>query len=124
PVCLAVVPFAIGYEQAGIPREHWHSGETFALERNPALVRFLRALIRSGRLAVALYGYPHQAFAGDCVVQAAPHLPARASGGTADMPRSGVTAAVPAPPSKRGGPGLKRRGADAATSASRRTTGR
>src|SRR5438034_6624971 len=25
PVCLAVVPFAIGYEQPGIPREHWHS---------------------------------------------------------------------------------------------------
>ena len=37
PVCLAVVPFAIGYEQRGIPREHWHSGESFALERNPAL---------------------------------------------------------------------------------------
>ena len=45
PVCLAVVPFAIGYEQPGIPPEHWHSGESFALERNPALVSFLRELI-------------------------------------------------------------------------------
>src|SRR5439155_15226564 len=34
PVGLATVPFAIGYERAGIPREHWHSGNAFPLERN------------------------------------------------------------------------------------------
>ena len=62
PVCLAVVPFAIGYEQRGIPREHWHSGESFALERNPALVTFLRELIRSGRASIALHGCTHQDF--------------------------------------------------------------
>ena len=38
PVCLAVVPFAIGYRQPGIPREHWHSGESFPLEHNVELV--------------------------------------------------------------------------------------
>src|SRR5437867_11106029 len=54
PVCLAVVPFAIGYEQAGIPAAHWHSGESFALDRNPALVDFLRRLIRARRVTIAL----------------------------------------------------------------------
>ena len=39
PVCLATVPFAIGYERTGIPREHWHSGEAFPLERNAAAGR-------------------------------------------------------------------------------------
>ena len=33
PVCLATVPFAIGYERSGIPREHWHSGQAFPLEQ-------------------------------------------------------------------------------------------
>jgi hypothetical protein len=42
PVCLATVPFAIGYERKGIPEEHWHSRESFPLEQNPALVTFLR----------------------------------------------------------------------------------
>jgi predicted deacetylase len=60
PICLAVVPFAIGYEQAGIPPAHWHSGESFALERNVALVAFLRELIRSGRVTIALHGHTHQ----------------------------------------------------------------
>ena len=47
PVCLATVPFAIGYERAGIPREHWHDGEAFALERNGALTAFLDTLSSS-----------------------------------------------------------------------------
>ena len=37
PVCLATVPFAIGYQRLGIPPEHWTSGEAFPLERNAAL---------------------------------------------------------------------------------------
>ena len=83
PVCLAVVPFAVGYEQAGIPPEHWHSGEMFALERNPVLVGFLRELIRSGRITVALHGYSHQDFPGGYEFQAAPDLPARLGRGRA-----------------------------------------
>ena len=39
PVCLATVPFAIGYERAGIPREHWHSGEAFPLAENGSWCR-------------------------------------------------------------------------------------
>jgi len=81
PVCLAVVPFAIGYEQPGIPQAHWHSGESFALDRNRELVVFLRKLIASGRATVALHGYTHQDFADGYEFQAAPDLPDRVQRG-------------------------------------------
>jgi predicted deacetylase len=74
PVCLAVVPFAIGYEQPGIPREHWHSGESMPLDRNSALVTFLRELIAARRVTVALHGYTHQDFPDGYEFQAAPDL--------------------------------------------------
>ena len=72
PVCLAVVPFAIGYEQPGIPRAHWHSGESFALDRNPELVAFLRELIAARRVTIALHGYTHQDYPDGFEFQAAP----------------------------------------------------
>jgi hypothetical protein len=72
PVCLATVPFAIGYERAGIPEEHWHSGEAFALERNPELVVALKQLVASGRATMALHGYTHQDFPEGYEFQAAP----------------------------------------------------
>jgi predicted deacetylase len=83
PICLAVVPFAVGYEQAGIPRAHWHSGESFALERNAALVAFLRELIRSGRVTIALHGYTHQDYRDGYEFQAAPDLADRVRHGRA-----------------------------------------
>src|SRR5579862_5036927 len=76
PVCLAVVPFAVGYEQKGIPREYWHSDESFALERNPGLVSFLRELIQSKRATIALHGCTHQDYPDGYEFQAAPD-PAR-----------------------------------------------
>jgi hypothetical protein len=72
PVCLATVPFAIGYERAGIPREHWSSGESFPLERNAPLVAFLRSLVARGRATIALHGYTHQDYPGGFEFQAAP----------------------------------------------------
>ena len=72
PVCLAVVPFAIGYEQPGIPREHWHSGESFPLERNGELVKFLKELIAAGRVTIALHGCTHEDFADGYEFEAAP----------------------------------------------------
>src|ERR1700693_2939078 len=72
PVCLATVPFAIGYERAGIPPEHWHSGEAFALERNAGLVSSLKQLVASGRATIALHGYTHQDFPDGYEFQAAP----------------------------------------------------
>jgi predicted deacetylase len=81
PVCLATVPFAIGYERAGIPREHWHSGEMFALERNPALVAALVDLVRRRRATIALHGYTHQDFPEGYEFQAAPDLERRVADG-------------------------------------------
>ena len=77
PVCLAVVPFAIGYEQPGIPREHWHTGQSMPLDRNPDLVTLLRELIAARRVTVALHGYTHQDYADGYEFQAAPDLPDR-----------------------------------------------
>ena len=72
PVCLATVPFAIGYERLGIPRQHWHSGEAFALERNTELVPALRELVGKGRATIALHGYTHQDYPHGFEFQAAP----------------------------------------------------
>jgi predicted deacetylase len=72
PVCLATVPYAIGYERKGIPREHWHSSEAFALDRNRELVSFLRQAIDEGRASIALHGYTHQDFHDGHEFQAAP----------------------------------------------------
>jgi hypothetical protein len=83
PVCLAVVPFAVGYEQPGIPRAHWHSGESFALHRNPSLVAFLRGLIESGRATIALHGLTHEDYPGGYEFQAAPDLADRVRRGRA-----------------------------------------
>ena len=72
PICLATVPFAVGYERVGIPREHWRSGEAFALERNGELVSRLKDWIAAGRVTVALHGYTHQDFPGGFEFEAAP----------------------------------------------------
>jgi hypothetical protein len=72
PICLATVPFAVGYERIGIPREHWSSGEAFPLERNGELVAALRALLAARRVTVALHGYTHQDYPGGYEFQAAP----------------------------------------------------
>ena len=72
PVCLATVPFAIGYERAGIPRAHWTSGEAFPLERNGELVSALHEWLANRRVTVALHGYTHQDFPAGYEFQAAP----------------------------------------------------
>jgi hypothetical protein len=66
------VPYAIGYERAGIPREHWRSGEAFPLERNGALVAALKELVAARRATIALHGYTHQDFPNGFEFQAAP----------------------------------------------------
>ena len=72
PVCLATVPFAIGYERKGIPPEHWRSGIAFALDRNPALVALLKQCLAAGRATIALHGYTHEDFARGFEFQACP----------------------------------------------------
>jgi predicted deacetylase len=82
PVCLATVPFAIGYERAGIPAEHWHSGEAFALERNGALLSALAGLVRERRVTIALHGFTHEDFPGGYEFQAAPDPERRVAEGS------------------------------------------
>jgi hypothetical protein len=62
PVCLATVPFAIGYERAGIPQEHWRSRDAFPLEQNGELVASLREWVAAGRATIALHGFTHEDF--------------------------------------------------------------
>jgi predicted deacetylase len=88
PVCLATVPFAIGYPRAGIPETHWHLGEAFALERNTALVPALRDLVARRRVTIALHGYTHQDFSNGFEFQAAPDLPRRVAEGREYLERT------------------------------------
>jgi predicted deacetylase len=81
PVCLATVPFAIGYERVGIPREHWHDGEAFALERNVELTSFLKSLVSANRATIALHGYTHQDYPNGFEFQAAPDPERRVADG-------------------------------------------
>jgi Uncharacterized protein conserved in bacteria (DUF2334) len=83
PVCLATVPFAIGYERAGIPAEHWHSGEAFALDRNPDLVGSLKRLVAARRATIALHGFTHEDFPAGYEFQAAPDPDRRVAEGLA-----------------------------------------
>jgi hypothetical protein len=72
PVCLATVPFAIGYRRPGIPEEHWESSQSFPLEKNTALVDELKQLVGAGRVTVALHGYTHEDYPDGFEFQAAP----------------------------------------------------
>jgi hypothetical protein len=87
PVCLAAVPLAIGYERPGIPREHWHSGEAFALERNAELVAFLRDRMARGQVTIALHGYTHQDYPNGSEFQASPDPERRVREGLAHLER-------------------------------------
>ena len=51
--------------------------------RNPALVAFLRGLIQSRRVTIALHGYTHQDYADGYEFQAGPDLPDRVQQGRA-----------------------------------------
>jgi hypothetical protein len=81
PICLATVPFAIGYERIGIPREHWHDGEAFALDRNAALIDFLKSRVAGKRATIALHGYTHQDYPDGFEFQSAPDPERRVADG-------------------------------------------
>jgi hypothetical protein len=77
PVCLATVPFAIGYPNPGIPEAQWHTGQSFPLEQNRALVDELKRLAADRRVTIALHGYTHQDYPNGYEFEAAPDLTAR-----------------------------------------------
>lgn len=83
PVCLATVPFAVGYPRAGIPETEWHSGRRFPLARNPELVAWLRERIPERRVTIALHGYTHEDYPNGFEFQAAPDLERRVVEGRA-----------------------------------------
>jgi predicted deacetylase len=87
PICLAVVPFAIGYRNPGIPEPHWHSGEAFALDRNDALTAALREWLVARRVTVALHGYTHEDFANGYEFEAAPDPERRVADGRSFLRR-------------------------------------
>jgi predicted deacetylase len=71
PICLATVPFVIGYRRPGISEQHWQSGHSFPLEQNARLVDDLKRLVGDRRVTIALHGYTHQDFASGSEFQAA-----------------------------------------------------
>jgi hypothetical protein len=87
PVCLATVPFAVGYPRAGIPESEWHSGRRFPLEDNHELVEWLRQRIRDRRVTIALHGYTHEDYPDGFEFQAGPDLDRRVVDGRAYLER-------------------------------------
>ena len=81
PVCLATVPFAVGYQRAGIPESEWHSGRRFPLGDNVPLVDWLRRRIAERRVTIALHGYTHEDYPDGFEFQAAPDLDRRLAEG-------------------------------------------
>lgn len=114
PVCLATVPFTVGYPRAGIPESEWHSGRSFPLESNPDLVVWLRQRLAERRVTVALHGYTHQDYPDGFEFQVAPDLDRRAVEGRAYLERVlGVPIRVFVPPHN----ALSKRGLDAVSRA-------
>ena len=87
PVCLATVPFAVGYPRVGIPEAEWHSGRRFPLDENHELVEWLRRRIAERRITIALHGYTHEDYPDGFEFQAAPDLDRRVMEGRAYLER-------------------------------------
>lgn len=114
PVCLAAVPRAIGYERAGIPREHWHSGTAFPIEQNRELVPFLKDAVARRRATIALHGYTHQDYPDGFEFQAAPDPGQRVENGLRELRDTlGAPISVFVPPHN----ALSRRGLQAVSAA-------
>ncbi len=77
PVCLAVVPQAMGFVDKAIPERYWHADRAFPLEENPAIVASLKALAEAGRVTIAQHGFTHEDYPDGHEFQAAPDLESR-----------------------------------------------
>jgi hypothetical protein len=114
PVCLATVPFAVGYKRAGIPEAEWHSGRRFPLDQNAELVTWLRTRISERRVTVALHGYTHEDYPNGFEFQAAPDLNRRVVDGRSYLEALlGTSIRVFVPPHN----ALSKRGLDAVSRA-------
>jgi predicted deacetylase len=98
PVCLAVVPHAMGFVDKAIPEKYWHADRAFPLEENPAIVSSLRALTKAGRVTIAQHGFTHEDYPDGHEFQAAPDLESRLARGQAyleELIRTKVRVFVP-----------------------------
>jgi len=59
PVGLSVTPFRVPGAGLGVPEAYYGGEEPIPLAENQPLVRFLRELIRAGKVHVAMHGYNH-----------------------------------------------------------------
>lgn len=83
PVCLAVVPHAMGFADKAIPERYWQANRAYPLEENAALVSELKALAAAGRVTIAQHGFTHEDFPDGHEFQAAPDLEVRLARGHA-----------------------------------------
>ena len=81
PVCLAVVPHAMGFADKAIPEKYWPSHRAYPLEENPAIVARLKELTAAGRVTIAQHGFTHEDFPDGHEFQAAPDLETRLAKG-------------------------------------------
>lgn len=83
PICLAVVPHAMGFADKAIPEQYWQAQRSYPLEENPAIVAALKELAAAGRVTVAQHGFTHEDFRDGHEFQAAPDLESRLARGQA-----------------------------------------
>ena len=83
PICLAVVPHAMGFADKAIPERYWQANRPHPLEDNGALVARLRALVEDGKVTIAQHGFTHEDFSDGYEFQAAPDLESRLARGQA-----------------------------------------
>ena len=83
PVCLAVVPHAMGFADKAIPQQYWQANRAYPLDENPALITQLRSWVGNGRITVAQHGYTHEDFADGHEFEAAPDIESRLARGQA-----------------------------------------
>ena len=77
PICLATVPFAIGYERSGIPEDHWRSGQSFRSSRTKRRLEIARLI--ADRRVTTRSTLPHEDFRAD-LISGAPDPNARSHG--------------------------------------------
>ena len=107
PVCLAVVPHAMGFADKAIPEKYWQAHRAFPLTENPAIVTLLKDLVDRGRVTIAQHGFTHEDFPDGHEFQAAPDIESRLARGQAYLEHSlGTKIRIFVPPhnalSKRG----------------------
>jgi predicted deacetylase len=83
PVCLAVVPHAMGFADKAIPERYWQAHRPYPLEENAALVAHVRALVTGGKVSIAQHGFTHEDFPDGHEFQAAPDIESRLARGQA-----------------------------------------